>query len=61
MTYKIYIADGAGPLTGLSPTWEHLLSMAGVDKSGSAPSITEIGGGWYKFSLTYGTAPLDVA
>ena len=61
MTFKIYIADSSGPKTGLSPTWEHLRALDGTDKSGSAPSITEIGGGWYKFSLTYGTAPWDVA
>ena len=61
MIYKVYIADGAGPKTGLSPTWEYLLAIDGTDKSGSAPAISEIGGGWYKFTLTYGTAPWDVA
>ena len=60
MTYKIYIADGLGPKTGLSPSWESLKAIDGIDKSSSAPSITEIGGGWYKFSLSYGTAPWDV-
>lgn len=35
--------------------------MDGTDKSGSAPAISEIAGGWYKFSLSYGTAPWDVA
>ncbi len=61
MVFKVYIADGAGPKTGLSPTWEYLLALDGVDKSGAAPGISEIGGGWYKFALTYGTAPWDVA
>ncbi len=60
MTHKFWIGDGGGPVTGLSPTWEYLLAIDSTDKSGSAPAITEIGGGWYKFSLTYGTAPWDV-
>ncbi|HUX30616.1 MAG TPA: hypothetical protein VMV78_08315 [Thiobacillus sp.] len=53
-------AYGLGPKTGLSPSWESLKAIDGIDKSSSAPSITEIGGGWYKFSLSYGTAPWDV-
>ena len=60
MTFKLYIADGCGPKTGLSPSWESLKAIDGTDRSGSAPSISEIGGGWYKFSQTYGTAPWDV-
>ena len=32
----------------------------GTDKSGSAPAISEVGGGWYKFDITFGTAPWDV-
>lgn len=52
--------DGAG-LTGAAAQmdFEALNLLDGTDKSGSAPSITEIGGGWYKFSVTYGTAPFD--
>ncbi len=61
MVFKVYIADGAGPRTGLSPAWEYLLALDGADKSGAAPAISEIGGGWYKFELTYETAPWDVA
>jgi len=61
MVFPFRVKDQTGPKTGLSPTWNCLRALDGTDKSGSAPSITEIGGGWYKFSLTYGTAPWDVA
>ena len=56
-----YAAKGGVPLTGAAAEmeFEHLLLLDGTDKSGSAPSINEIGGGWYKFSAAYGTAPFD--
>ncbi len=56
-----YVAADGLPLTGAAAEmeFESLKTLAGVDKSGSAPAITEIGGGWYKFSATYGTAPFD--
>ena len=56
-----YAAKGGQPLTGASAEmeFEHLLLLDGTDKSGSAPGISEIGGGWYKFSAAYGTAPFD--
>jgi len=61
MLYYVYFADGGVPKAGLSCTWEHLVTAEnGTDKSGSAPSITEVGGGWYKFDIKYGTAPWDV-
>ncbi|MFQ6048589.1 MAG: hypothetical protein ACE5K7_04425 [Phycisphaerae bacterium] len=60
MTFKLYISDGAGPKTGLSPSWRYLYALDGADKSGSAPTISQIGGGWYKFELSYGVAPWDV-
>ncbi|MFQ5495970.1 MAG: hypothetical protein ACE5EX_11380 [Phycisphaerae bacterium] len=60
MTYKVYITDQGQPKTGLSPTWSSLYAADGTDKSGSAPAITVVGGGWYKFEVTYGTAPFDV-
>ncbi|MCK5563803.1 MAG: hypothetical protein KAJ07_01035 [Planctomycetes bacterium] len=52
--------DGTG-LTGAAGEmeFESLKSLAGVDKSGSAPAISEIGDGWYKFSVAYGTVPFD--
>ena len=53
-------SDGQG-LTGAAAemNFESLKLLDGTDKSGSAPSISEIGGGWYKFSIAYGTAPFD--
>ena len=56
-----YVAQDGQPLTGASAemNFESLKTLAGADKSGSAPSISEIGGGWYKFSVAYGTAPFD--
>lgn len=61
MIYHVYFSDGGVPATGLTPAWEYLITgSVGTDKSGSAPAITEVGGGWYKFSVAYGTAPWDV-
>ena len=56
-----YAAKDGQPLTGAAAQmdFESLKTLAGTDKSGSAPAISEIGGGWYKFSAAYGTAPFD--
>lgn len=61
MIYKFFVSEDGAPKTGLTPTWDSLRALDGTDKSGSAPSISEIGGGWYKFEAVYGTAPFDVA
>jgi len=52
-TFAVYITELGVPKTGLSPTWSTL-----TDQDGNAeaqPSITEIGGGFYKFviDITY--------
>jgi hypothetical protein len=56
-----YVAKDGEPLTGAAGEmeFESLKTLGGVDKSASAPAISEIGGGWYKFSATYGTNPFD--
>ena len=56
-----YVAKDGQPLAGASAQmdFESLKLLDGTDKSGSEPSISEIGGGWYKFSAAYGTAPFD--
>jgi len=56
-----YVAADGVPLAGAAAEmeFESLKTLAGVDKSGSGPAITEIGGGWYKFSATYGAVPFD--
>jgi len=56
-----YVSKDNSPLTGAAGemNFESLRKLDGTDKSGDAPSISEIGGGWYKFSIAYGTAPFD--
>jgi len=56
-----YVAKDGSPLTGAAGemSFESLTTLAGTDKSSSAPTISEIGSGWYKFSAAYGTAPFD--
>ena len=56
-----YVADGGVALTGASAEmeFEFLKTLSGTDKSASAPVITEIGGGWYKFGVAYGSDPFD--
>jgi hypothetical protein len=57
-----YVTRDGEPMTGAATemNFEDLRAIDGTDKSGSAPSISEIGGGWYKFSVAYGQAPFDV-
>lgn len=57
-----YVSNDGEPLTGAAAQmdFESLKTLAGTDKSGSAPTISEIGEGWYKFSVAYGTVPFDV-
>jgi len=56
-----YVAKDGKPLLSKAAQmeFESLKTLAGADKSGSAPAISEIGGGWYKFSVTYGQSPFD--
>jgi hypothetical protein len=56
-----YVSSGGTGLTGSAGEmdFESLRTLGGVDKSSAAPSISEIGDGWYKFSVAYGTASFD--
>jgi hypothetical protein len=56
-----YVSRDGQPLTSAAAEMEFdsLLTTGGVDKKASAPTITEIGAGWYSFSAAYGTAPFD--
>ncbi|MCD4830719.1 MAG: hypothetical protein K8R02_02795 [Anaerohalosphaeraceae bacterium] len=56
-----YISTDGTPLTDAASEmeFESLKLLNGTDKSISAPTINEIGGGWYKFGVAYGTAPFD--
>jgi len=61
MLYYLYVTHNGAPKTGLSPNWETLVTAEnGTDKSGSAPTISELSGGWYQFEVVFGTAPWDV-
>lgn len=56
-----YVSKDGQPLAGAAGemNFEFLKTLDGTDKSVSAPSISEIGGGWYKFSIAFGSAPFD--
>lgn len=51
-----FLYDSAGaPLTGATPTFDTYRRDDGTDLIGSAPAITEIGGGAYKFTPVFPT------
>jgi hypothetical protein len=56
-----YIAKDGQPLVGAAGemNFESLKTISGTDKISSAPVISEIGNGWYKFSAAYGVVPFD--
>jgi hypothetical protein len=47
---KIYFANAGVPETGLSPVWLTLKKVSDGTDFTPQPAITEIGGGWYKFT-----------
>jgi hypothetical protein len=61
MTIPFYVSKDGEALMGAAAEMEFdsLQTLAGADKSAAAPAISEIGGGWYKFAVTYGSAPFD--
>ena len=56
-----YVAKDGVPLTGAAAKmdFEYLKTLDGTDKLALAPAISEIGGGWYKFSVAYGIVPFN--
>jgi hypothetical protein len=56
-----YVAKDGQPLISAAGemNFETLITIGGTDKISSSPAISEIGGGWYKFSVAFGTAPFD--
>lgn len=52
MLYKLYFTNNGLPQTGLSPTWYFFLKVSDGTAYTPQPTITEIGGGFYKFSIT---------
>lgn len=50
-TYTMFVTNGGTAATGLSPVFDSLYAVDdGQDLISGAPSITEIGGGLYKFT-----------
>ncbi|MBN1765246.1 MAG: hypothetical protein JW860_08320 [Sedimentisphaerales bacterium] len=61
MIYYVYFTNGGTPETGLNPIWSSLRTgQSGGDKNATAPVITELGNGWYRFEITFGQAPWDI-
>ena len=64
MRYYVYFSDEDGPKTGLTPSWEYLLTGTNSTNKTSAgntsATISELGGGWYVFDITFGSSPWDV-
>jgi hypothetical protein len=56
-----YAANAGAGFAGAAMEMEFkfLTTLTGSDKTASAPAISEIGGGWYKFPVAYATAPFD--
>ncbi len=52
MTYVIFFRDAGVPAVGLSPVITSFLKVSDGSSAGTPPTISEIGGGFYKF--TYG-------
>jgi len=50
LIYVIYFADLGTPKTGLSPTIDIFIKVSDGGSAGSAPSISELSGGFYKFT-----------
>lgn len=56
-----YVAKDGAPLieSAVEMGFDSLQTIGGIDKIASTPVISEIGGGWYKFSVAFGTSPFD--
>ena len=65
MLYYVYFSDAGVAATSLTPSFSSLgTAQNGADKNGSAPTVSEIDSsncpGWYRFDITFGSAPWDV-
>lgn len=52
MIYTLYFSDGAGHKTGLSPTLDIFVKVSDGTSAGTPPAVTELSGGFYKFTYT---------
>lgn len=62
VTYTLYIDDNGISRTGLNPTIVNFIDIStGVDLAltGTVPVITELSGGFYKFSFSWETEAID--
>ena len=50
-TKLVYFSNSGVAATGLTLTWEYLLKVADGTAFTPQPAFTEVGGGWYKFSI----------
>lgn len=48
---KVYFSNSGVPQTGLTLTWRSLLNVSDGSAYTPQPTFTEIGGGWYKFTI----------
>ena len=65
MIVPVYFEDADGPVTGLTPVIDKLVTLENAtNKAGSAPAVSELDAtnapGWYTFSVVFGTEPWDV-
>ena len=51
ITYPFYVTNAGAPIAGLTPTWNTLKKVSN-GANVSQPAISELGGGWYKFTIT---------
>lgn len=64
VTYTLYIDDNGISRTGLTPTIVNFIDIAtGTDLavSGTVPTISELSGGFYKFTFGWETEAIDAA
>lgn len=51
-TYVVYFANSGTPALGLTPTWSVLVKAANNTAFTPQPAISELSGGWYKYTLS---------
>ncbi len=52
MDYVIYATDGGAPLEGAAPTIDVYVKVSDGTSAGVAPTVSELSGGFYKFTAT---------
>jgi hypothetical protein len=60
MTYTVFFKNAGVPATGLTPVWSSLRRVSDTTTYLPLPTITEIGGGFYKFVATPSEALVGV-